>query len=176
MTSCCVHLSGLRGDSYLAPLSMDCVYSNIPPVIQGNIIVLSRGTTSQVQRCTDRPGSKTPYRSIFPSRLRVPCAAYFPMLSLAAPRLFGVGFYYPSISIFSARRLTRAVELRAERIAMKAKLVGWIEKTQGSFGDTVFKEQDGETRIVRKPSNRKSEYSEQELAKLRLKPTSESKD
>jgi hypothetical protein len=47
---------------------------------------------------------------------------------------------------------------------MKAKLVGWIEKTQGSFGDTVFKEKDGETHIVRKPSPRKSEYSEKELA------------
>jgi hypothetical protein len=47
---------------------------------------------------------------------------------------------------------------------MKAKLVGWLEKTQGSFGDTVFKEKDGETHIVRKPSPRKSEYSEKELA------------
>jgi hypothetical protein len=47
---------------------------------------------------------------------------------------------------------------------MKAKLVGWIEKTQGSFGDTVFKEKDGQTHIVRKPSKRKSEYSEKEVA------------
>ena len=47
---------------------------------------------------------------------------------------------------------------------MKAKLVGWIEKTQGSFGDTVFKEKDGQTHIVRKPSERKSEYSEKEVA------------
>ena len=47
---------------------------------------------------------------------------------------------------------------------MKAKLVGWIEKTQGSFGDTVFKEKDGQTYIVRKPSERTSEYSEKEVA------------
>lgn len=48
---------------------------------------------------------------------------------------------------------------------MKAKLVGWIEKTQGSFGDTVFKEKDGQTHIVRKPSERTSEYTEKEVAR-----------
>ncbi len=46
---------------------------------------------------------------------------------------------------------------------MKAKLVGWIEETSGSYGDTVFKEKDGQTHIVRKPRKRKSEYTEKEV-------------
>jgi hypothetical protein len=48
---------------------------------------------------------------------------------------------------------------------MKAKLVGWIEETSGSYGDTVFKEKDGQTHIVRKPRKRRSEYSEKEVAR-----------
>lgn len=46
---------------------------------------------------------------------------------------------------------------------MKAKLVGWLEEASGSYGDTVFKEKDGQTHIVRKPRKRKTEYSEKEV-------------
>jgi hypothetical protein len=48
---------------------------------------------------------------------------------------------------------------------MKAKLIGWLEETSGSYGDTVFKENDGQTHIVRKPRKRKTAYSEQEVAR-----------
>jgi hypothetical protein len=47
---------------------------------------------------------------------------------------------------------------------MKAKLVGWLEEASGSYGDTVFKEKDGQTHITRKPRKRKSEYSDKEVS------------
>lgn len=47
---------------------------------------------------------------------------------------------------------------------MKAKLIGWIEETSGSYGDTVFKEKDGQTHIVRKPRKRKTESSDKQVA------------
>jgi hypothetical protein len=47
---------------------------------------------------------------------------------------------------------------------MKAKLVGWLEETSGSYGDTVFKEKDGQTQITRKPGKRKTGLSDNQIA------------
>jgi hypothetical protein len=46
---------------------------------------------------------------------------------------------------------------------MKFKLVPWVEKAQGTSGDTVFREVKGETVVAKKPGKRTKPFSEKQL-------------